>query len=316
MARGYKYKHYCGCGKGIRLKDGWKAGICSKCEIEKKSIDTKCVCGSTKRRSSDKCLKCQSSCDCGGRKSPKSQKCKACLLVRHRDCVICGSIFKVDIYANKRVTCSDDCKAIAIKRSAQRAAVLGSASNREAGKKRQKEKIDKLLQSKRADKGLCVCCLSVMELQNRSTCSNCTSFITKLIEKLQRNRKVKRCKVCDMEFTNEVSQSSSVCSRSCYRKTEKAVIAIDKCKIKRRKATAAIESIGRRSIFKRDNWTCQYCGQCVVQYKANGWLSGNEATLDHVIPLSHGGSHSVDNVVTACRDCNTQKGAKMFTDGL
>lgn len=33
-------------------------------------------------------------------------------------------------------------------------------------------------------------------------------------------------------------------------------------------------------------------------------------TQDHVIPLSRGGSHTVNNVVPACRSCNSRKFTK------
>ncbi|WKN44340.1 HNH endonuclease [Tunicatimonas pelagia] len=52
----------------------------------------------------------------------------------------------------------------------------------------------------------------------------------------------------------------------------------------------------RQNVFKRDKFTCQYCG------------SPKNLTLDHVIPRSKGGKTSWANLVTACQPCNTQKG--------
>lgn len=52
----------------------------------------------------------------------------------------------------------------------------------------------------------------------------------------------------------------------------------------------------RQNIFKRDNHLCQYCG------------SGNDLTLDHLIPRSKGGKSTWNNLVTACKSCNTRKG--------
>jgi 5-methylcytosine-specific restriction endonuclease McrA len=51
----------------------------------------------------------------------------------------------------------------------------------------------------------------------------------------------------------------------------------------------------RRAVFARDSHACQYCG------------SGAE-NLDHVLPRSRGGEHTWENVVAACRPCNTRKG--------
>ena len=57
----------------------------------------------------------------------------------------------------------------------------------------------------------------------------------------------------------------------------------------------------RRNIFYRDRNRCQYCGNVFRQKDLN---------LDHVIPLSRGGSSSWDNVVCACVPCNTRKGSR------
>lgn len=52
----------------------------------------------------------------------------------------------------------------------------------------------------------------------------------------------------------------------------------------------------RHNVFKRDNHTCQYCGD------------NRNLTLDHLIPRSKGGQSSWTNLVTACKNCNTKKG--------
>lgn len=56
-----------------------------------------------------------------------------------------------------------------------------------------------------------------------------------------------------------------------------------------------IPPVNRREVLKRDNHSCQYCG------------SNKHLTLDHVIPVSKGGQHKWDNVVTACEPCNQRK---------
>lgn len=55
----------------------------------------------------------------------------------------------------------------------------------------------------------------------------------------------------------------------------------------------------RREIFRRDNYTCQYCGR-----------RSGEMTVDHVLPRHLGGKHIWTNVVTACPACNHQKGGR------
>lgn len=58
--------------------------------------------------------------------------------------------------------------------------------------------------------------------------------------------------------------------------------------------------LNKQEIFRRDNYTCQYCGR-----------TGTDLTLDHVIPRRLGGKHSWDNLVAACRVCNHRKGGRM-----
>lgn len=57
-------------------------------------------------------------------------------------------------------------------------------------------------------------------------------------------------------------------------------------------------------VFERDNWTCYLCGVKVERAKQ---YKPNRATVDHVIPLSKGGSHTYDNVKTCCNWCNCSK---------
>lgn len=54
--------------------------------------------------------------------------------------------------------------------------------------------------------------------------------------------------------------------------------------------------LSRHNIFKRDNYTCQYCGAV------------RDLTIDHVVPSSKGGQSNWTNLVTACKRCNTIKG--------
>ena len=54
----------------------------------------------------------------------------------------------------------------------------------------------------------------------------------------------------------------------------------------------------RKTIYKRDEYKCQYCGQKP---------STEELSIDHVIPRSHGGLTTWENCVLACVKCNTKK---------
>lgn len=52
--------------------------------------------------------------------------------------------------------------------------------------------------------------------------------------------------------------------------------------------------LSRRAVFLRDGDRCQYCGSPAED-------------VDHVVPRSRGGEHVWENVVAACRRCNSSK---------
>lgn len=66
----------------------------------------------------------------------------------------------------------------------------------------------------------------------------------------------------------------------------------------------------RNAIYAADSCECVYCGARVAPGDARGQapVGVRLATLDHVEPVSAGGSNAIDNLVTACADCNASKG--------
>ena len=65
----------------------------------------------------------------------------------------------------------------------------------------------------------------------------------------------------------------------------------------------------RLKVFERDKYICQYpgCGKQLTRFSA---------TLDHQTPVSEGGDNSCDNLVTACLQHNSQRGAQPLMDYL
>jgi len=60
----------------------------------------------------------------------------------------------------------------------------------------------------------------------------------------------------------------------------------------------------RFEVFKRDGFTCQYCG------------SHPPAVIlepDHIDPVANGGGNDMDNLVTACFDCNRGESAILLS---
>lgn len=67
----------------------------------------------------------------------------------------------------------------------------------------------------------------------------------------------------------------------------------------------------REAIYTRDNHICFYCGRIVRKLTApESYLNPclDQRSVDHKTPPSKGGSNSYDNLITACRSCNSQKG--------
>lgn len=60
-------------------------------------------------------------------------------------------------------------------------------------------------------------------------------------------------------------------------------------------------NFSRRTIYKRDNETCQYCGVRP---------GTEELSIDHIVPRAQGGVTSWDNCVLACVECNARKADK------
>lgn len=62
----------------------------------------------------------------------------------------------------------------------------------------------------------------------------------------------------------------------------------------------------RYSILERDDFTCQYCGAQAPDVKLH---------VDHIISVADGGKNNIDNLITACQDCNLGKTGKSLGFG-
>jgi 5-methylcytosine-specific restriction endonuclease McrA len=60
-------------------------------------------------------------------------------------------------------------------------------------------------------------------------------------------------------------------------------------------------ALNRRAVFARDGGRCQYCGAAAE-------------SIDHVVPRAKGGTHTWENVVAACRPCNTAKRDRLLSE--
>jgi hypothetical protein len=63
----------------------------------------------------------------------------------------------------------------------------------------------------------------------------------------------------------------------------------------------------RIKVYERDGYKCRYCEKQLTRFTC---------TLDHVTPVAAGGKNNVENLVTACLDCNSRKHRRPVGDFL
>lgn len=136
----------------------------------------------------------------------------------------------------------------------------------------------------------------------------------------QRHRKAAMpCTVCQAEVLRPVtSDRLPACSPVC-----RATIQFgshhgtgyswseDAARRARAAGASVIEIFDRFEIFERDGYRCQICGELAV-------IDGNpfdplSATVDHIVPLSRGGSHCRTNAQCAHLACNSAKQDHLLT---
>lgn len=66
----------------------------------------------------------------------------------------------------------------------------------------------------------------------------------------------------------------------------------------RRKPRPRVSAAKRAAVYTRDGHACLRCG------------SHRNLTIDHVVPLSRGGTNQIDNLQTLCGGCNGMKKSK------
>lgn len=67
----------------------------------------------------------------------------------------------------------------------------------------------------------------------------------------------------------------------------------------------------RKGVFRRDGYTCIYCGARPGQKRGGRVLTAEDFTIDHIVPLSRGGESTWKNTACACRWCNRKKGNRL-----
>lgn len=130
----------------------------------------------------------------------------------------------------------------------------------------------------------------------------------KVYRKVNKERLNAECKDYRQEHKKErkIYQQSYVKANSeIYREANRKSRAL--------KNTTQTEAINEKIIYLRDGWVCQHCK--IKVNKQLKWPDPMSASLDHIVPLSQGGSHTYNNVQLAHLRCNLTKNNNILPQG-
>ena len=244
----------------------------------------------------------------------KGIKCNTNTEPYHKICVFCGKPFNT--FRNTIATCSSECaKArknhrkyfpVEVERVNTTKQWVNNAQDafeyvsHTKGRVKIKCKccgnvIERAKSTVRHKKVKCECCEEAKQLQKARQKMACF-FIA-----LKSARMPKKCESCGKTFTSNYP-TQKYCSDKCkkhgysYR---------SRC---RHYGVYYDPSVTRIKVLRRDKGICQICGKtCNPQDKSWGSSGPDFPTIDHIIPLAKGGTHTWGNVQCACGICNSNK---------
>jgi len=154
---------------------------------------------------------------------------------------------------------------------------------------------------------------------NETICSDkCReeAYIIRLKNQALRNEasfksEIKICKSCGEEFETKYKGLRDFCSERCKKRKGKEQ---DKIRARRMKENGEVDTdITLDKVYKKYDGECQICKRkCNYNdfgENINGYIIyGNSyPSIDHIVPISKGGTHTWGNVQLACRLCNSYK---------
>jgi hypothetical protein len=139
-------------------------------------------------------------------------------------------------------------------------------------------------------------------------CSNKCADTSYRRKRQYKQRRLKKCVYCKkFHYKNRLC-----CSEQCSKKNMRLNHQI----LKSKRMTIARQNgqfnadIDIYKLIERDGEQCYLCGDAVsFDYHYN---DPKYPTIEHVLAISNGGTHSWDNVKVACRYCNNKKGTKII----
>lgn len=125
---------------------------------------------------------------------------------------------------------------------------------------------------------------------------------------------VRQCRFCGCDFA-PTKGTHVFCNRSCRARADlnrnrEAYNRRNAARRARERGAVVVDAapFTREQVFDRDGWICQLC-LAPIDWNLTG-RSPLAPALDHVRPLSRGGSHTLDNVQASHFGCNARKSAR------
>ena len=158
------------------------------------------------------------------------------------------------------------------------------------------------------------------------TCSTCGNQLAARMfhhNKAMLTGRMNQCKMCCAKYYDQNASEKTAYRRGAYRKDRKRFLAASReyqkanpakmrgYDARRRAAKHGVEIEAKVTqeqwlgLLKQANWQCHYCKRDIFQPTAKP--SALDATQDHIIPLIDKGPHAIENIVPACRRCNSLK---------
>lgn len=116
------------------------------------------------------------------------------------------------------------------------------------------------------------------------------------------------CAICGQAFL--CLFGSRVCSDQCKATRDKDIKRDGKHRRRAARHSAFKENVSPSKTFARDDYECQLCGEPMDM--TSSVPHPLAATIDHIIPLSRGGTHEPANVQSAHFICNAYKGDREY----
>jgi hypothetical protein len=160
----------------------------------------------------------------------------------------------------------------------------------------------------------CLHCGRIYQPKQRrksSYCSRDCKFAARNLKSRQHRTKMKAavtrlCVICNEPILSTNRSDKKYCSMKCAEDVRGKI----NNSSRRLRTDSPFERISRFEIYSRDKWECQLCHKPVKRELT--WPHKQCASLDHILPLSRGGTNTVANLQLAHYSCNSRRGDKLL----